>query len=111
MSIEVDRNFKQIQNLRFFEIKKSKLEQNSRNGERKPIGIKVRGNYKTKLKQFLAIEKMKKALIEGKIIKVAVSETDYGLHSAMTLFKRHTGLTMRQFQDQYSPQGLSTSCK
>jgi transcriptional regulator GlxA family with amidase domain len=57
-----------------------------------------RGHYHSKTCIAKIVEKMKKALQNGMIIKVVVWESGYELRQGMALFKRKTGMTMRQYQ-------------
>ena len=55
-------------------------------------------NHRTYQEQAEALEKMKKALINGQILKVAAIDAGYGIASGMAFFKKQTGKTMTEFQ-------------
>lgn len=101
MAIDIDKGFKKISELRFYEIKKEFCEQiydKRRNNHKRLKKPKPKGLYRTPEQQAVALEIMKKALINGFACKVAIMDSGYKRTAAANLFKRKTGMTMTEFQ-------------
>lgn len=60
--------------------------------------VKKTRKHRTPQERVEALEKMKKALIDGQMIKVAAIDAGYGIIEGMRFFKKKTGKTMGEFQ-------------
>jgi hypothetical protein len=96
---------KSIEYIRFYEIKNEGRQENTSQivkptiSKRKPAS---RMRKMTPAQKQEVLRKMKKALIEGTIIKVVLADSGFHPCSGMRFFKKQTGLTMKQFRALYA---------